>query len=62
MHQPLHLCGRDRGGNSDKVHWDNRVTSACAFWDFHSSAAFPDSRRAPAGVYFVNKRPSLSLG
>jgi hypothetical protein len=30
MHQPLHLCGRDRGGNSDKVHWDNRVTSACA--------------------------------
>jgi S1/P1 Nuclease len=32
MHQPLHLCGRDRGGNSDKVHWDNRVTSACACW------------------------------
>jgi S1/P1 Nuclease len=31
MHQPLHLCGRDRGGNSDKVHWDNRVTSACTF-------------------------------
>lgn len=32
MHQPLHLCGRDRGGNSDKVHWDNHVTSACAFY------------------------------
>jgi hypothetical protein len=30
MHQPLHITGRDRGGNSDKVHWDNRVTSACA--------------------------------
>jgi len=28
MHQPLHLTGRDRGGNSDKVHWDGRVTSA----------------------------------
>ena len=30
MHQPLHLSGRDRGGNSDKVHWGNRVTSASA--------------------------------
>jgi hypothetical protein len=29
MHQPLHLCGRDKGGNGDKVHWDGRVTSAC---------------------------------
>jgi hypothetical protein len=29
MHQPLHLCGRDRGGNSDKVDWDGRTTSAC---------------------------------
>ena len=28
MHQPLHLCGRDRGGNSDKVTFDGRVTSA----------------------------------
>ena len=27
MHQPLHLCGRDKGGNGDKVHWDGRVTS-----------------------------------
>lgn len=31
MHQPLHLSGRDRGGNGDKVHWDNRVTSASAY-------------------------------
>jgi hypothetical protein len=30
MHQPLHLCGRDKGGNDIKVHWDNRQTSACA--------------------------------
>lgn len=27
MHQPLHLSGRDKGGNGAKVHWDNRVTS-----------------------------------
>jgi S1/P1 Nuclease len=27
MHQPLHLTGRDRGGNSDKVSFDGRVTS-----------------------------------
>ena len=29
MHQPLHLTGRDRGGNSDKVLFDNRQTSVC---------------------------------
>ena len=27
MHQPLHLTGRDRGGNGDKVTFDGRVTS-----------------------------------
>ena len=27
MHQPLHLTGRDRGGNGDKVLFDDRVTS-----------------------------------
>lgn len=27
MHQPLHLSGREKGGNGVKVHWDNRVTS-----------------------------------
>ena len=52
MHQPLHLCGRDRGGNSDKVHWDNRVTSACAFW---TSILVQRSLTAvvAAGVYCV---------
>jgi hypothetical protein len=40
MHQPLHLCGRDRGGNSDKVHWNNHVTSACACWTSIFSAVF----------------------
>ncbi|KAH9989205.1 S1/P1 nuclease-domain-containing protein [Russula vinacea] len=30
MHQPLHLSGRDRGGNSDKVHWGNRCLIAKA--------------------------------
>jgi len=33
MHQPLHLCGRDRGGNSDKVTFDGRVTNLHAVWD-----------------------------
>jgi hypothetical protein len=27
MHMPLHLTGRDRGGNGDKVLWDGRITS-----------------------------------
>lgn len=27
MHMPLHLTGRDRGGNSDKVLFDKRQTS-----------------------------------
>ncbi|KAH9988797.1 phospholipase C/P1 nuclease domain-containing protein [Russula compacta] len=33
MHQPLHLTNRDRGGNGDKVHWDNRVTNLHSVWD-----------------------------
>jgi hypothetical protein len=27
MHMPLHLTGRDRGGNSNKVKFDGRITS-----------------------------------
>ena len=27
LHMPLHLTGRDRGGNGDKVRWDGRITS-----------------------------------
>jgi hypothetical protein len=29
MHQPLHLTGRERGGNGIKVRFDGRITSAC---------------------------------
>ncbi len=29
MHMPLHLTGRDRGGNGDRVTFDGRVTSKC---------------------------------
>lgn len=29
LHMPLHLTGRDRGGNGDKVRWDGRITSEC---------------------------------
>lgn len=30
MHMPLHLTGRHRGGNEDKVAFDGRTTSACS--------------------------------
>jgi len=33
MHQPLHRCGRLRGGNDIKVHWDNRAMKFHAVWD-----------------------------
>ncbi|KAI0253356.1 S1/P1 nuclease-domain-containing protein [Lactifluus subvellereus] len=33
MHQPLHLSGRDRGGNSDKVTFDGRTTNLHSVWD-----------------------------
>ncbi|KAK7041407.1 hypothetical protein VNI00_009273 [Paramarasmius palmivorus] len=33
LHMPLHLTGRDRGGNSVKVKFDNRVTNLHSLWD-----------------------------
>ncbi|KAI6037608.1 S1/P1 nuclease [Pisolithus marmoratus] len=33
MHQPLHLTGRDRGGNDNKVSFDGRVTNLHSLWD-----------------------------
>ncbi|KAF8156648.1 S1/P1 nuclease-domain-containing protein [Crassisporium funariophilum] len=33
MHQPLHLTGRDRGGNSVKVLWGRRQTNLHSLWD-----------------------------
>lgn len=33
MHQPLHLIGRERGGNGAKVTFDGRVTSLHGLWD-----------------------------
>ncbi|TDL24454.1 phospholipase C/P1 nuclease [Rickenella mellea] len=33
LHQPLHLTGRDRGGNSDKVRFDRRLTNLHTVWD-----------------------------
>ena len=27
VHQPLHLAGRDKGGNGARVRWDGRITS-----------------------------------
>ena len=37
LHMPLHLTGRDRGGNSDRVLWSGRQTSLlfiCKFMVF----------------------------
>jgi hypothetical protein len=36
LHQPLHLTGRDRGGNSDQVMWDGRHTSRFILFYFFS--------------------------
>jgi len=33
LHMPLHLTGRDRGGNSVKVRFDNRQTNLHSLWD-----------------------------
>ncbi|KDQ59977.1 hypothetical protein JAAARDRAFT_67657 [Jaapia argillacea MUCL 33604] len=33
MHMPLHLTGRDRGGNGAKVSFDGRVTNLHSLWD-----------------------------
>ncbi|EEB90079.1 hypothetical protein MPER_11763, partial [Moniliophthora perniciosa FA553] len=33
LHMPLHLTGRDRGGNSVKVKFDNRITNLHSLWD-----------------------------
>ncbi|KAJ7782486.1 phospholipase C/P1 nuclease [Mycena maculata] len=33
MHMPLHLTGRDRGGNSDKVLFNGRQTNLHSLWD-----------------------------
>jgi hypothetical protein len=33
MHMPLHLTGRDRGGNGDKVSFDGRTTNLHSLWD-----------------------------
>jgi len=33
MHMPLHLTGRDRGGNSNKVLFNHRQTNLHSLWD-----------------------------
>ncbi|KAN0085730.1 Phospholipase C/P1 nuclease domain containing protein [Tylopilus felleus] len=33
MHEPLHLTGRNRGGNGDKVAFDGRTTNLHRVWD-----------------------------
>lgn len=33
LHMPLHLAGRDRGGNSQKVRFDGRITNLHSLWD-----------------------------
>ncbi|QRV96259.1 S1/P1 nuclease [Ceratobasidium sp. AG-Ba] len=33
IHMPLHLTGRDRGGNQDRVRYDGRITNLHSLWD-----------------------------
>ncbi|KAF8581284.1 phospholipase C/P1 nuclease [Ramaria rubella] len=33
MHMPLHLTGRNKGGNGDRVRWDGRQAKFHAVWD-----------------------------
>jgi len=33
LHMPLHLTGRDRGGNSNKVRFSGRITNLHSLWD-----------------------------
>jgi len=33
LHMPLHLTGRDRGGNEDRVRFDRRITNLHSVWD-----------------------------
>jgi len=33
LHMPLHLTGRDRGGNSNKVRFGGRITNLHSLWD-----------------------------
>ncbi|KAI8911115.1 S1/P1 nuclease [Gorgonomyces haynaldii] len=33
MHQPLHVCGRERGGNDVKVSWGRRTMTFHSIWD-----------------------------
>ncbi|GAA6030918.1 hypothetical protein JCM8097_008935 [Rhodosporidiobolus ruineniae] len=33
VHQPMHLTGRERGGNGDPVTWDGRRTNLHSLWD-----------------------------
>lgn len=39
MHQPLHMSGREKGGNGAKVAWNGRMTSACFVLVIGSSLA-----------------------
>ncbi|TBU31376.1 phospholipase C/P1 nuclease domain-containing protein [Dichomitus squalens] len=33
MHQPLHMSGREKGGNGARVQWNGRVTNLHSVWD-----------------------------
>ncbi|KAH9959449.1 phospholipase C/P1 nuclease domain-containing protein [Russula dissimulans] len=57
MHQPLHLSGRDRGGNSDKVHWDRRVTNLHSVWD--NALIAKAIRTTPANYTRPTRSPTL---
>lgn len=59
LHMPLHLTGRDRGGNSDKIRWDGRITNLHSMWDglvvAKAIRTTPDNYTEPIPVHEIEK-------
>lgn len=68
MHMPLHLTGRDRGGNGNKVSFDGRVTSKFFLpnagienlYTFNLTHQFPYRPPLPLGWPPNRQRPAYS--
>ncbi|EKM56607.1 uncharacterized protein PHACADRAFT_183223 [Phanerochaete carnosa HHB-10118-sp] len=65
MHMPLHLTGRERGGNGARVTFDGRVTNLHSLWDSllisKSLRTIPSNytRRFPHGSTSIELEPHL---
>jgi len=57
LHMPLHLTGRDRGGNDVKVRFDGRITNLHSVWDSRLIAKF--IRTTPTNYTFPLPVPQV---